>query len=1016
MIYSSNHLEYLCLKLAANLRGRGNNILGREVIVTQSAGMNAWLKTQISKMNGVFANFSFINQDGLFAEIYKILFGERFKNDLNEIRYKIYKFLDSVEFKTSFHDVFRYYKGDDLRRIQLADKITDLIDQYQLYRSDMIESWEKGYAVTENPAEIWQKWLWVKLDIESRVTAKNKIISEIKASEEAIKKNFPRISIFGITIFTEFHLEFFKELSNYATIDFYLCLPTDHKEFHNEHLISFGSKASELEVMSKEKLGEFEYIRENNEVVTSLARIQDQIVNDTNNLNFTDDGSVRINSCYTPAREAECLYNYLLDLFDKDRSLKPADVLVMATDINKYAPYVKAVFRDAPVPIPFQVSGAANNSEDTIAAAIEQILKFAKDDLTSEKVISLLEQKRIKQHFRIEDCDYIRSVIKKANIRFGHKNRTKDDTRFVGWKYGLEKILLGYAMLTDEEYPVSNNLSLYPLRDTEAAGSYDLFRLKAFVERLESVIVEQHKPRTLADWKKFLLEDVVEKMIFHDDFNKDDRSELASVYRALSYTDNLEFDEKVPFSVFLNDLNSKLFTESWEIRLNTGNVTVSSPVPVRGIPFRVICFLGLDNDVFPRRDQFMGFDLLGEDYLIGDRNKKETDKYLFLDTILSAREKLYLSYIGQNVKDNTEIPPSIVVDTFLDCLDSKTILQKHPLHGFSSQYNEEAVKGMFTFLYGRKKTDFTPKEPDPKKFDEISVFSFIKFFENPVDWYYDNILGIKYEEINDTLPETELFRLDSLQEWMVKQDLMAMAENEIDSYLMWGIKEGKLPLKNLGVTTVEDLSDEISLLKAKFLDLKNDREESNAVIDFSVGETRLKGTVKGIYGDKYITYAFSDRLKYKVRAYMNALLLYSDSKIKSVDFIYSKKPSGSKKIPSIEHEIIPYNSSEDAKQKISDLMIFFDKGKEEPLKFTPDAAKKVLKKEKVENIFLDEAEGNIFASLPPDYCIKNLYDDNYFQEFDIENFSKRRFDPEVYNQKRFEEIKSLAGLLNIKNK
>jgi exodeoxyribonuclease V gamma subunit len=170
----------------------------------------------------------------------------------------------------------------------------------------------------------------------------------------------------------------------------------------------------------------------------------------------------------------------------------------------------------------------------------------------------------------------------------------------------------------------------------------------------------------MAEWKMFLIEEVVDKMVYHNDFNKDDRAELTSVYRALSFIGSLEFEEKVPFAVFLDELNTKLFTESGEMKLNTGNVTVSAPVPARGIPFKVICFLGLDNDVFPRKDRFMGFDLLGEKYLMGDRNKKETDKYLFLDTILSAREKLYLSYTGQNVKDNTVIPPSIAVDTFLE--------------------------------------------------------------------------------------------------------------------------------------------------------------------------------------------------------------------------------------------------------------------------------------------------------------------------------------------------------------
>ena len=208
--------------------------------------------------------------------------------------------------------------------------------------------------------------------------------------------------------------------------------------FQNELLLSYGSKASELISMVEEKLGKFKFHAVKNVGETSLIKLQNQILNNSNKLDFIDDGSLQINSCFTPAREVECLYNYLLDLFDKDRSLNPGDVLVMTTDINKYSPFIKAIFKNPPVKIPYWISGTSNNSEDTIVSAIEKILKFSEKDFTSEKVISLLEQRRIKQKFRISDCDYIRSVVRKANIRFGRENRAEDDSRYVSWKYGLE--------------------------------------------------------------------------------------------------------------------------------------------------------------------------------------------------------------------------------------------------------------------------------------------------------------------------------------------------------------------------------------------------------------------------------------------------------------------------------------------------------------------------------------------------------------------------------------------------
>ena len=680
-LYTSNRLESLCQTLAENIRRSEHGVFGKEVIITQSAGMNAWLKTELAQRNGVFSNFAFENQDGFFSEIYQLLFKQRLQNDLDTLKYKIYDFLGNTAFKDTFSEVASYYENNELRRFQLSAKIADLFDQYQLYRPEMLGKWERAELSTENAAEKWQQWLWSKLNTDSRSKISGKIFDQLESQKDLIQKSYPEISLFGISVYTRFHLDFFKELAKYTRVNFYLCLPTDQLQFKNELLISFGAKAGELARMFDVK----DFATVESEADSLLSRIQHQIIHNDTTLEWKEDDSLQINSCYTPVREVECLYNYLLDLFEKDRGLKPGDVLVMTTDINKYAPYVKAVFRNAPVNIPFQISGAANNSDDTLTAALEQIMNLKEEDLTSEKVISLLEQKRIKKRFQIEDTDYIRAVVNRANIRFGSENRIEDDTRYVSWKYGLEKILLGYAMLTDEEYPVGNDLTLYPFKDTEASGSYDLFRLKAFFSALESLVKTQKEARSLFDWKLFLFNEVLDKMVYSDDSEKDDRAELSSIYRALSFIDKLESDEKVPFALFLEELKTRLFTESRDSRLNTGRVTISSPIPVRGIPYKVICFLGLNNDIFPRKDQFMGFDLLGEEYREGDRNKKETDKFLFLDTLLAAKENLYLSYIGQSVKDNTEIPPSIVVDTLMDYLGSDRIAVKHPLHGFSSR-------------------------------------------------------------------------------------------------------------------------------------------------------------------------------------------------------------------------------------------------------------------------------------------------------------------------------------------
>ena len=959
-IYASNRLEHLCQKLAVTVSELNPQIFAREVFVTQSAGMTGWLKAELTRQNSILAHFEFQNQDGLLGEIYELLFSERLKNNSELIKFRIFRLLDSAEFKNDFPEVAEYYADNELRRLHLAAKTADLFDQYQLYRNELIRSWENGTLSTDNPAEHWQAWLWKKLGIESRYSIRQRIMEKMKDNAGLIKKHFPRISLFGITIFTEFHLEFFRELAKVTEIDFYLCLPTESIQYQNELLGSFGSKADELSRMIRKVLGEFEYESRENVNDTLLGRIQNEILNDTGNLTFTADDTVQVNDCFTPVREVECLYNYLLDLFAKDREqnknnekdlLRPGDVLVIATDINKYGPYIKAVFRNAPVTIPFRISGASASSDDTVTAAIEQIVNFTEDDLTSEKVMGLLENRRIKQRFGVRDCDYIRSALDKANIKFGRENRDEDDTRYVSWRYGLDKMLLGYAMLTEEEFD-----NKFPFRDAEATAGQDLLRLRAFFDRLCFIIDEQARPKTLIEWKTFLLEDVMEKCVFHDDFSKDDRAEVSSVYRALSFIDKLEFNEKVPFAVFLEELKKKLFTEAGEFKLNSGDVTVSSPVPVRGLPYRVICFIGLNSDVFPGKDKFMGFDLLGEEHLEGDRTRKETDKYLFLDTILSVREKLYLSYIGQSVKNNKEIPPSIVIDILEDYTGSEIKAVKHPLHGFSSAYRANDNR-LFTYLYQDDERVFEPVDGQKKEFPELSVYSFVSFFQHPVEWYFETILKIKFNEPDDILPENELFALDHLQQWRIKNDLLRESDDNIQRYLQKGMKEGFLPLKNSGKIILDELVQEIAGLKASYQTSVNNRDEKNIVVDLTIKNIPVRGIINSVYGDDFIAYSFSNNKKYLVEARLKTLLLSAAGEISSASFIdrYGQKT------------VLEVPDPGEAMAVLETLMDYLTSGSGSPLKFTLKAVEAAMKEvatpEKVFSAFREEALGNKFSQI-----------------------------------------------------
>ena len=1026
-LYMSNQMETLCGKLAANLNPESGSIFSKTMIITQGGGMNHWLTRELTQKNGVFANYQFQNQDGFMGQVYQLLTGEKLRSNRDAIKFGVYRLLDSDQFKEKFKDVADYYEGNDLRRIQLSEKIADLFDQYQLYRKKMIKSWDDGKPhtglETNKEAEEWQMWLWQKLEIPSKATLRNEIYDKLESVEnwELLKNTYPAIHLFGISIYTSFHLEFYKRLSDYINVHFYLCLPSQAKEYNHTLLESFGTKAKEL-------LEQFEEIEEKEadftleETGTLLNRLQQSILNNEElkvkeeELTEKDeDDSIQITSHFTAVREVEALYNYLLDLFENDEALKPRDVVVIAPDINKYEPFIRAVFRNAPVKLPHRISGAVKTTGDSITASLELISNMSEEDLTAENVVGLLEQNRIGKAYRIEDTGYIRGVLNKAGIRFGRTNRLEDDTHFVSWKYGLEKIILGYAMLTEDAYNVSYRLTEdeknylgeealtnYPYKDAEASASHDLLRLKAFVDDLQDFLDEQQTPRTLAQWKLLFVEKVMEKMVWSNDFDKEDRLERNEIFRALGFTERLDEaagEEEVPWQVFLNALKKRLFTESREHDLNTGSITFTSAIPARGLPYKVIAFIGLDNGVFPRQDQHLGFDLMGSDYKPGDRSKKEADKSLFLDTLMSAREKIYLSYIGQGIKDNTEIPPSIVLDTLMDYLDLKPT--EHPLHGFSNRYNDEEL---FTYLYNNEPDSnvHKTKKPDDstdEKTEEIWVNDFVKFFEAPIDWYFNKVLGIKYDgDEDDTLQETEIFELDPLQQWKVKNELLKLKESspeELDALLQKYIKHNKLPLKNLGRAILENLLEEIKPVKEKLKAETNNQDPESKLADIEIGNTRIRGEIENVFSGKFVSWAFSEGLKHELRGFLASLLLSVDNLISSS--VHIKKDGNVK--------VIQIMTGDEPFDRLKKLLEYIEQGKKAPLKFSLDAAKAIKDQDindektlkKALEAFRKEAY-KLYEDDTENKYTQVLFDEGYFDDFSKEDLKK---------------IQELAGLLNL---
>ena len=118
---------------------------------------------------------------------------------------------------------------------------------------------------------------------------------------------------------------------------------------------------------------------------------------------------------------------------------------------------------------------------------------------------------------------------------------------------------------------------------------------------------------------------------------------------------------------------------------------------MRSLPFRVICLLGMNDGVFPRRENSVEFDLMAGAWRPGDPSKGDEDRYLMLETLLCTRQALYISYSGRSLKDNSECQPSVLLRELLDFVDgecrqdsnacqsvSQRLTTQHPMQAFSA--------------------------------------------------------------------------------------------------------------------------------------------------------------------------------------------------------------------------------------------------------------------------------------------------------------------------------------------
>lgn len=927
--YTGNRLEKLAELLADYLYSPASTVLTPETVIVQSKGMERRLAMEIARRRGICANIRFPFPNAFLHELFGLLSTEHAAAppyDPEVMVWRIMSILPGFMPHPEFAELRRYLHDDirGLKSYQLSCRLADLFDQYLIFRPEMILAWEKGESGRDE--ETWQAQLWRRLrreDASLHPAHIRRILLEKLQSRPVAKLPLPgRIFVFGISRLPRFHFDILFALSKHVEVCLFSLNPcrefwTDirseretnrivasimestlgknisavelHLEAGNSLLASMGMQGRDFFRRLGELSGEeHEYFFDTGET-TLLESLQADILNlrqrNTEGLPTKriddDDDSLQFHSCHSPLRELEELHNVILSLFEADRELQPQDILVMTPDIERYAPLIQAVF-DTPATkdrenmrIPYTIADRSLGRENTVLTAFMELIELAESRFETPSVLALLERHAVKKKFDMapDDLERIRRWVQDAGIRWGIDAEFRQMAGLPAmpentWKAGLARLFLGYAMPERDELLFEGIL---PYNDMEGI---EVRTLGVFAEYLAGLFEASQmlkKPKTPGEWSS-VLTSLLERFFAGDEETQIQLQSVRKLIRLLrQLNEHSGFSASVNLDVVKQFIKRHARQPGFGSGFLSGGVTFCAMLPMRSIPFKVICLLGMNHDDYPRHSQTPGFDLMAKNPRPGDHSQRHDDRYLFLETLLSARQKLIISYCGQSIDDNTPLPPSVLVSELLDYVEQgfalpagnirDRLVTRHHLQAFHPEYflpqtgqfsySEENLRAALSMRENRRAPSFLGGgfiEPAADR-ETLEINDLVDFFINPCRFFMTRRLAATIAQGEHIDRDQEAFEIEGLDRYIIKQRLVeeALADCDLKSLFPLFRAMGRLPHGNVGRSVYASLLKDAEAFAARIKPYLQGGLSDAIAIDMDIGGARLKGRIDKVY-------------------------------------------------------------------------------------------------------------------------------------------------------------------------
>lgn len=910
-LHRAERTDLLADGLAGLLSQPPADPFAQELVLVPAKGVERWLSQRLSNRLGVCAAVEFRNPRSLIAELTGTAEDDPWSADAMAwpLLAVIDDNLDQPWCQPVANHLGHFETGDEYelrqgRRYAVARRLAGLFASYARQRPQLLVDWNGLPDDLSWQAPLWQA-LTERIDADPPHLRHAKTVARLIDSPSDLPE---RLSLFGHTRLPVTEIELLTALATHHDLHLWLPHPSDdlwqslaghsgplprredtsHRDVGHPLLATLGRDLRELQ-RSLPVPDTDEYLSGTGYPDTVLGWLQSDIaanaVRPTGRVPGPQDRSVQVHSCHGPARQIEVLREVLLGLLADDPTLEPRDILVMCPDIETYAPLIAAGFGLGDVvrgahpahKLRVRLADRALVQTNPLLSVAASVLALSGGRATASEVLNLAESDPVRARFGFTDDDLeaITAWVREANIRWGfdQEHRSPYGVEFLHntWRFGIDRVLAGVAMSDDSHAWLGTTL---PLDDVSSNRVELAGRFADFVEKLSHTVRSLNGVRPLGEWLSALGTGIDALAA------SDEEWPAAQVQREFAEIAEAVGAPATPMR--LSDiralLDRHLAGRPTRANFRTGTLTVCTMVPMRSVPHRVACLVGLDDGVFPRLGAVDGDDALARDPRTGERDIRSEDRQLLLDAIGAATQTLVVTYTGANEYSGQARPPAVPLAELLDTLKITAeqpvdVVTTHPLQPFDIRNVTPGAlvpEGPFTFdptaltaaqaSAGQRaeRPPFFAHQLPALPTGDVALEDLVTFFRDPVKGFFRSLeytLPWDVDGVTDEMP----VEIDALEEWtvgdrMLSDILRGMTPADAQQ-AEW--RRGTLPPGQLGWRRAIALRDQCALLAAEALRHRGtDPQAYDVDIDLGTGR-RLTGTVSRVFGDRLVSVTYS---------------------------------------------------------------------------------------------------------------------------------------------------------------